>query len=434
MSNKTLQPHTQTNCKDAGAQIIHWACELARFSEDADALTVTYCSPTHAQVSQQLRDWMTTAGFDEVSVDAVGNVVARYAGTVPSARQLLTGSHFDTVRDGGRFDGRLGILAPMAAVKYLASAGIRLPFDLVVIGFSDEEGIRFQTSFLGSAAITGQFNSDLLERHDDNGCSMRDAMHAIGLQPQSIDSARFDASKTIGFVEWHIEQGPVLLERGLALGVVSAINGSVRLQIDLHGQSGHSGTTPMNMRRDAACAAAEFVLAVERRCADIDGLVGTVGRVEVANGSINVIPGRCSLSLDVRAPSDDVRDRALSDLLGGLAEICRRRQIELHVEETMRIPATPTDPALRSLIAQTLTAMEQEPFELASGAGHDAMQFDGFCPLAMLFVRCGNGGISHSPLETMDAADAQLAVQAFIEFTRRIGAMTGSSAGAECHD
>jgi hydantoinase/carbamoylase family amidase len=434
MSNTKLQPHTQTDLKEAGEQVIRWACELAHFSEEADALTVTYCSPTHTLVSQQLRDWMRSVGFDQVSVDAVGNVIARYAGTDPSARQLLTGSHFDTVRDGGRFDGRLGILAPMAAIKHLAGAGIRLPFDVIVIGFADEEGIRFQTSFLGSAAITGQFDPDLLERHDDHGCSMRDAMQAAGLRPDSIDSARFDASKTIGFVEWHIEQGPVLLERGLALGAVSAINGSVRMQIDLQGQSGHSGTTPMSMRRDAACAAAEFVLAVETRCADIGGLVGTVGRLEVPNGSVNVIPGHCSLSLDVRAPSDDVRDSALNDLLDGLKKNCQRRQIELHVEETMRVAATPTDPVLRNVIADTLSAMEQEPFELASGAGHDAMQFHGFCPLAMLFVRCGNGGISHSPLETMNADDAQLAVQAFIEFTHRLSAMTKPSSGTGRHD
>ncbi len=410
--------HGRAGPGDLGAQVMRWADELARSSETEDALTVTFCSDAHVAVARALLQLMRENGFDDARVDAVGNVVGRYRAQRPAARQLLTGSHYDTVRDGGRYDGRLGILAPIAAVGELARRGERLAHDVVVIGFSDEEGVRFGSTFLGSSAVVGRFDHALLDRRDASGVSMRDAMLGAGLAPDRIGEAALSGDDTIGYVEIHIEQGPVLLERRLALGAVTAINGAVRLMIELHGESGHAGTTPMPARHDAACAAAELVLQVEARCAGVPGLVGTCGILETPGGSVNVIPGRCRVSVDVRAPDDAVRDAALADIRAGLEAIAARRGVRFDVERILEAGATAVDPALKALWLDVIRELGQPPFELASGAGHDAICLAGFCPMAMLFVRCGNGGVSHSPDETMAAEDADLAARAFLAYVR----------------
>ena len=417
-----------------GEQVLAWARALAEHTDVPGELTVTYCRRAHQDTARQLVQWMLASGFDSAQIDAVGNVVGRYeaasdtsgaaaegSGSAPPPA-LMTGSHFDTVRNGGRYDGRLGILAPMVAVRRLAAERRRLPFALEVVGFAEEEGVRFGSSFLGSSALTGGFDHGVLDSVDADGVPMRDAMRAAGLDPSTIASLARDPAQLLGFVEIHIEQGPVLLERDLALGVVSSINGGVRILIEIEGVAGHAGTTPMVGRRDAACAAADLILYLERRCLSESGLVGTVGTLEVPGGSINVIPGACGLSLDIRAPSDAQRDRAIADVMAELAAIAERRSVSWTSREVLRVAAAPSDPTLRGLWSTALERLGLPRFDLPSGAGHDAMKMAELCPQAMLFVRCGNGGISHNPLETMTGDDAQLAVDAFTELLNLLAA------------
>jgi len=401
-----------------GNLVLDWADALAQFSEPAarerGQLTVTYLSDAHRQCAQQLQQWMRECGFDEVSIDAVGNVVGRYHGSDPYARALLTGSHYDTVRNAGKYDGRLGVFVPMACVRNLAAAKRRLPFAIEVVAFSEEEGQRFPATFLGSGALIGQFDAAWLDLADANGLRMRDAMRAAGL-PATIEAIRAlkrDPARYLGFVEVHIEQGPVLEQLELPLGVVTSINGSVRYLGEVIGTASHAGTTPMKQRRDAACAVAEIALYVEKRAgADADS-VGTVGLLEVPDGSINVIPGRCRFSLDLRAPTDGQRDRMVADIVDEIEQICMRRGVRCTLEETLTAPAAPSDPALQMRWELAVRSLGLSVHRLPSGAGHDAMKLHEALPQAMLFVRGANGGISHNPLEAITNHDAQLCVEA----------------------
>jgi N-carbamoyl-L-amino-acid hydrolase len=399
-----------------GAAIMDWAEELGALSDDDGALTCAYLTPAHRATAALLAGWMRDAGMT-ATIDAVGNVVGRYAGTDPKAKVLLTGSHYDTVRNGGKYDGRLGILAPLAVVRHLHAAGRRLPFHLDVVGFAEEEGVRFRSTFLGSSALAGRFDMDSLERVDADGVTMRAALEAAGHDPAAIPALARDPASLLGYLEVHIEQGPVLLERGLALGVVTAIAGSSRYIVELDGLASHAGTTPMTMRRDAAAAAAEIVLLVERRCGDSAGgsLVGTVGQLAVPDGSVNVVPGRCRLSLDIRAANDDERRAAVRDVLDGIAAICARRRIGVRIELLLDAAAAPCAPHLMDRLGGAVVRAGLPRFDLPSGAGHDAMAIAAITDVAMLFTRCGNGGISHNPLETMTADDADLAARVLLD-------------------
>ncbi|MFZ3285326.1 MAG: hydantoinase/carbamoylase family amidase, partial [Telluria sp.] len=351
-------------------------------------------------------------------IDAVGNVVGRYLSDRPGAKTLMTGSHYDTVRDAGKYDGRLGILLPLAIVHHLHQRGERLPFNLEIVGFAEEEGVRFKSTFLGSNAIIGQFDTALLEQTDCDGVTMRQALLDAGHDVNDITGIARDPADLLGFVEVHIEQGPVLLEQGLALGVVTAIAGSSRHLVELTGLASHAGTTPMNMRRDAAAAAAEIVLLVERRCSQAASLVGTVGQLEVPNGSVNVIAGHCKLSLDIRAADDATRLAAVSDILDGIADICERRQVESAIKQVVSASAAPCAPWLMEQLGAAVRRAGLPRYDLASGAGHDAMAMARITDVAMLFTRCGNGGISHNRLETMTADDAEIAAQVLLDFLR----------------
>jgi N-carbamoyl-L-amino-acid hydrolase len=330
----------------------------------------------------------------------------------------MTGSHYDTVRNGGKYDGRLGILLPIAIVQHLHAAGEKLPFDFEIIGFAEEEGVRFRSTFLGSNAITGRFDMGLLDQLDADGVSMRAALADAGHDVAAIPGIARDPATLLGYVEVHIEQGPVLLQRGLPLGVVTAIAGSSRYLVELRGLASHAGTTPMNMRKDAAAAAAEIVLLVEQRCGKAEALVGTVGQLQVPNGSVNVIPGACKLSLDIRAADDAVRQAAVKDVLDGIAAICERRHIEFKLEKVVEASAAPCAPWLMDQLGAAVERTGLQRFDLLSGAGHDAMAMAAITDVAMLFTRCGNGGISHNPLETMTADDADIAAQALLDFLR----------------
>jgi N-carbamoyl-L-amino-acid hydrolase len=402
---------------DLGNLVWDWAEKLAQHSDPGYAeqgqLTVTYLTDAHRACAQRLSNWMRECGFDEVHVDAVGNVVGRYLGVNPKAKALLTGSHYDTVRNGGKYDGRLGILVPMACVHTLHKAGRRLPYTLEVIGFAEEEGQRYKATFLGSGAVIGQFDPSWLDQADADGVTMREAMKHAGLCIDDIAKQKRDPADYLGFIETHIEQGPVLNELDLPLGVVTSINGSVRYVGAVIGMASHAGTTPMDRRRDAAAAVAELALYVEQRAAADGDSVGTIGMLSVPNGSINVVPGRCQFSLDLRAPTNEQRDALAGDVLARLKEICERRGVHYQLEETMRAAAAPSAPAWQQRWEHAVQAQGLPVYRMPSGAGHDAMKMHEVMPQAMLFLRGGNSGISHNPLETITNDDTQLCVQAF---------------------
>jgi N-carbamoyl-L-amino-acid hydrolase len=404
---------------ELGALVMDWAEALGAWSDADIGLTCAYLTPAHRRTAAQIAAWMTDAGM-EAHIDAVGNVVGRYAANDPNAKTLMTGSHYDTVRNGGKYDGRLGILLPIAIVRHLHARGERLPFHLEVVGFAEEEGVRFRSTFLGSSAVTGSFNPALLDAIDETGVTMRAALQEAGHDPAAIATLARRREDLLGFVEVHIEQGPVLLERGLPVGVVTAIAGSSRYLVELAGVASHAGTTPMGMRRDAAAAAADIVLLVEQRCSGVESLVGTVGQLEVPSGSVNVIPGACKLSLDIRAASDAVRLAAVDDILAGISAICARRGIEEKLWKIVEAEAAPCAPRLMDLLGAAVERQGVPRFDLLSGAGHDAMQMAQLTEVAMLFTRCGNGGISHNPLETMTADDAELAAQVLLDFLRSL--------------
>ncbi|MEW6168772.1 MAG: allantoate amidohydrolase [Pseudomonadota bacterium] len=400
----------------AGREILAMAEALARYSEREDALCCTYLSAAHQATARRLRDWMLQAGLD-AHIDEVGNVVGRWASAAPGAKTLITGSHYDTVTDAGRYDGRLGILLPIVVAGLLRRRGVALPFDLEIIGFAEEEGVRFKSAFLGSSAVAGCFDPALLQRTDAAGITLAEALRAAGCDPARIPALARDPARLLGYVEVHIEQGPVLLTENLALGVVTAIAGSRRFRVSVHGRAGHAGTVPMHLRRDAAAGAAEIVLAVERRCSGTPGLVGTVGRLEVPDGAVNVVPGRCELSLDIRAPSDATRDAAVEAVLAEIAAIAARRGLRIEHEEILRAEATPCAPALQRRLDAAIRAVTGAAHSrhLPSGAGHDAMMMARLTEVGMLFVRCGAGGISHHPEESLSAEDAALAAAAFAQ-------------------
>jgi N-carbamoyl-L-amino-acid hydrolase len=400
-----------------GQQVWDWQEDLAQHSDpgfkEAGQLTVTYLTEAHMACSQSIQSTMKQAGFDEVFVDAVGNVVGRYHPSVPGAKYLMTGSHFDTVRNGGKYDGRLGIFVPIACVQKLSQAQQRLPIGLEVVAFAEEEGQRYKATFLGSGALVGQFNPAWLSQIDADGIAMRDAMKKAGLNEEEIPSIQRNPNNYVGFVEVHIEQGPVLNEMNLPLGIVSSINGSVRYLCEMIGTASHAGTTPMDRRRDAACAVAELALYMEKRAAADGDSVATIGQLQVPNGSINVVPGKCTFSMDMRAPTDPQRDALEKDVLNALDEICKRRGLVCHREATLRAPAAPSAPEWQQRWENALKDMGVPRFVMPSGAGHDAMKLHEVMPQAMLFVRGENSGISHNPLESTTCDDIQLCIDAF---------------------
>lgn len=403
--------------ESAGPRIMAMHEHLARFSDDDSGLTCTYLRPAHRATAAAIRDLMLSANL-ETEIDAVGNVVGRWRCGKAGAKTLITGSHYDTVINGGKYDGRLGIVLPIACAAHLRRQDATLPFDLEIVAFAEEEGVRFKSTFLGSSALAGNFDMQVLDHADADGISMRAAMREAGHDPAAIPTIARDPRTLAGYVEVHIEQGPVLLEAGRPLGVVTSIAGSVRMLMTITGLAGHSGTVPMTLRRDAAAAAAEIVLLVEKRCSTSPGLVGTVGRLEVPGGAINVIPGRCELSIDIRAGSDALRDGAVADVLAEIERITARRNVAIDVRRVLDAACAPCDAAMQRQIAAAIsrTTREAAPLHLPSGAGHDAMKMATITPVGMLFVRCGNGGISHHPDESLAADDAAVAARAFTDF------------------
>jgi allantoate deiminase len=398
------------------AAVIARCRELAEVSQEDGHLTRPFATPAMARANALVGAWMAQAGL-EVRTDAMGNLVGRIEGTDPTAGTLLLGSHLDTVRDAGAFDGPLGVLSAVACVERLRDQGVALPFAIDVLGFADEEGLRYGTAYLGSRALAGDVEAEVLALRDADGIALADALRAFGGAPDALASAARRGERLRGWCEVHIEQGPVLEERDLPVGVVSAIAGATRAALRFDGCAGHAGTVPMASRRDAACAAAEWVLAVEAAGRREPGLVATVGRLEALPGASNVVPGGAVASLDVRHAEDAARERAVAALREEAQRIGAARGVEVAWREVMRAGAVSPDPALTERLAGVVAACGVPVARLASGAGHDAVALASLCPVAMLFVRCA-GGISHHPDESVAEADVAVALEVLDGFVR----------------
>jgi len=386
--------------------------ELAAFTDDPPKLTRLCLSPSHRRAAEQFIAWAKQAGLS-ARIDPVGNVRARYEGRRPNAPALMIGSHIDTVRDAGRYDGALGALAALSVVEGLAAQQRRLDVAIEIVAFGDEEGVRFPHTLTGSRGLVGLNEPEALAQKDADGVPMRDALQAFGGDPDHLGAAR--AEGVAAFVELHIEQGPVLEAEGKPLGVVTAINGATRLSVVVTGVAGHAGASPMNLRRDALAAVAEMVLAIEARACAEDELVATVGRLDVEPGAVNVIPGRARFSIDVRAPLDEPRRRAVADIAAALQAIARRRGVGLELTPTHEAAGYVCHPKIVAGLETAAVAVGAAPRLLPSGAGHDTMVMGQRWPAGMLFVRC-KGGVSHNPAESISQDDCAVALAALTRF------------------
>ena len=388
-----------------GDEIVSRVNQLAAISETPAHLTRIFLSPEHRTAAELILTWMRDAGM-RAHLDAIGNVCGRYEGEQPGLPCLMLGSHYDTVRDAGRWDGPLGLITAISCVGDLDRRGRRLPFAIEVTGFADEEGVRFASTLLGSRAVAGTFNESMLATTDSTGISMRDALIQFGLDPDHIGAAARIRSELLAYIELHIEQGPVLEAQNLPVGVVTAIAGATRLAARLTGMAGHAGTVPMALRRDALAGAAECISKMEEVCRTDQGeLVGTVGYIHAMPGATNVIPGQVHFTMDLRAPTDTHRKRAVTDIVRQIEAIARRRHLALQVDVTHENRTVPCAPWLKAQVAAAVAAEGYPVFELPSGAGHDGMAMVDIADIAMLFVRC-RGGISHHPDEHVELADA----------------------------
>jgi allantoate deiminase len=411
-----------------GDEIVSRVNQLAAISETPAQLTRIFLSPEHRTAAELILTWMRDAGM-RAHLDAIGNVCGRYEGEQPGLPCLMLGSHYDTVRDAGRWDGPLGLITAISCVGDLDRRGRRLPFAIEVTGFADEEGVRFASTLLGSRAVAGTFNESMLATKDSTGISMRDALIQFGLDPDHIGAAARIRSELLAYIELHIEQGPVLEAQNLPVGVVTAIAGATRLAARLTGMAGHAGTVPMALRRDALAGAAECISRMEEVCrTDQGGLVGTVGYIHAMPGATNVIPGQVHFTIDLRAPTDTHRKRAVTDIVRQIEAIARRRHLALQVDVTHENRTVPCAPWLKAQVAAAVAAEGYPVFELPSGAGHDGMAMVDIADIAMLFVRC-RGGISHHPDEHVELADADAGARVLLRVIENFRPLDAAQGG-----
>ena len=396
------------------SRILQRCDALARHSELPGGLTRVFLSPQARAAADLVLGWMREAGM-QARLDAIGNALGRYEGERPAAACLMLGSHLDTVRDAGKYDGMLGVVTAIECVHLLNAREERLPFAIEVVGFGDEEGVRFGTTLLGSRALAGTLDPRVLESTDAQGVSIAQALRDFGLDPQEIPSVRRKRGEVLAYAELHIEQGPVLEAEGLPVGVVSAINGFSRLRATLRGEAGHAGTVPMKLRRDALAAAAECVLAVERIARARPELVATVGRIEARPGAINVIPGEVQFTVDVRAPEDAAREQAVAAVRTEIAVIAEARSIGFEIETLQELGSSACAPWLMAQLERAVAGEGLRCLRLPSGAGHDGMALKAIADIAMLFVRCKRG-ISHHPAEAISAEDAGTGARVLYRF------------------
>jgi allantoate deiminase len=398
---------------------------LGKISDDPDCLTRTFCSPAMRRANAVVGSWMREAGMG-VRTDTIGNLIGHFSAAPlkskfknRNSKILLLGSHLDTVRNAGKFDGPLGVLIAIACAQRLRDSKTHLPFAIEVVGFADEEGVRYQSTYLGSKVLAGKFDRMDLNRLDRDGISMAEAIRSFGGNPNELAKALIDRTRLLGYVEVHIEQGPVLEEKNLSVGVVTAIAGQTRMRLAFTGRAGHAGTTPMHLRRDALCAATEFISTVEAVGRSGHGLVATVGEIVALPGASNVIPGEVSLSLDVRHAKDSVREKAVAKLKEKAAQIARKRRIKFSAETVHQSQAVACDRHLSDLLTKVAMHHQEQVPLLASGAGHDAAAMAAITPIAMLFVRCKDG-ISHHPDESVRVQDVQTAISVLGDFIEKI--------------
>ena len=416
-----------TTATTLAVQVVARCRALAEIGREQGVLTRPYASAAMTRANALVGGWMQEAGLS-IRMDGAGNLVGRVAGSDPDAGTLLLGSHLDTVADAGAFDGPLGVMVAIAALTRLRDEGVALPFAVDVLGFADEEGLRFGTAYLGSRALAGSFDDALLELHDEDGTSLRDALAAFGGDPDRIASASRRGEQLLGYCEVHIEQGPVLDDLGVPVGVVSAISGATRVEVRFTGHAGHAGTTPMDVRRDAACAAAELVLAAEATARATPGLVATVGRLNALPGAPNVVPGAANASIDVRHADDATRRLAVDELRATAEAIAARRDVGIEWERRLETPAVDTDPQLTVQLEASVAELGLDLHRMPSGAGHDGVALAELTGIAMLFVRCA-GGLSHHPDESVAEADVAVALDVLDGFLRRLAARSARALG-----
>ena len=401
----------------SAARIMQRCDALARHSELPGGLTRVFLSREYRAAAEEVLGWMREAGM-RAELDAIGNVAGRYEGARPAAPCLMLGSHLDTVRDAGRYDGMLGVITAIECVAALAAQGKRLPFAIEVMAFGDEEGVRFGTSMFGSRGVSGTLDAAVLDTRDAQGVSIAEALRQFGLDGSRFAQVARRKGQVLAYAELHIEQGPVLEAEGLAVGVVSAINGFSRLRATLRGEAGHAGTVPMHLRRDALAAAAECVLAVERIARSDPALVGTVGRIEAKPGAINVIPGEVQFTIDFRAPRDALREEAVRSAINAVQEVAGRRRLTAGIEKIQELGVTACAPWLIGQFERAVAGQHVRVRRLPSGAGHDGQAIQAIADVAMLFVRC-KGGVSHNPAEAITEADAGVGARTLLTFIER---------------
>jgi allantoate deiminase len=402
-----------------GERIAARLVELAAISDEPDQLTRLYLGPAHRKAVDLVASWMREAGM-AVRTDTLGSVVGRYRPRESGGRTLILGSHIDSVRNAGRFDGPLGVVTAIEVVAAAAKMGKRFPYAIEVIAFGDEEGVRFSSTLGGSKALAGRFDAKALDEVGEDGISRRQALRAFGCDPTRVAEEAMSPDSALGYVEVHIEQGPILEQEGLPVGIVTAIDGVSRGAVEVEGFAGHAGTVPMPMRKDALVAAADMVLAVEARGRARPNLVATVGKLDVPGSAVNVIPGRTRFTFDIRSPSDQERLAAVADIKQAVADIAARRGVAARFSPGHEVPAAICDQRLSDTLAHAVESIGVASRRLPSGAGHDAMAFDKVIPFAMLFVRC-RGGISHNPDEYASPADIDVAARVLCAFLDRIG-------------
>jgi allantoate deiminase len=392
--------------------------EAAQFSQSGPGVTRLFLSPEHKQVATLIRDWMTQAGL-HTEIDAAGNIVGRDAKAQQGTPTLIMGSHQDTVVSGGKYDGMLGVALPIAVVGDLYNRNIDLPFGIEIVAFGDEEGTRFQSTLVGSRALAGTFDPKALEATDDHGISVRAALRDFGCNPDAIATLKRDHKNTLGFLEIHIEQGPVLESRDLPVGIVTALTGIERHRVLIKGKASHAGTTPMDKRQDALLAAADIIHKVNQVCRETEGMVGVVGKIEVSPNAVNVIPDTVDLTIELRAPERTVRLNGRGAILSSLGTIAQNRTVAITVDKTYEAEGVPCADWMMNGLEAAIGKQGLAPLRLFSGAGHDGLAMHDLCDIGMLFVRCKDG-LSHHPDEAITAADADIAAHVLAEYLQNL--------------
>lgn len=413
-SERVSDTHAPDSLRETAQSVMVRCGQLAACTEEPGRITRRYATPAMRAATELVAHWMNAAGM-VVRVDNAGNLIGRYDAATPRARTLLLGSHLDSVRDAGRYDGPLGVLLAVALVERLHARGERLPFAIEVLGFADEEGLRFNTAYFGSSVFAGTFEPSALTLRDPDGVTLDQAIRSFGGDPAAFHLDQRPPDDLIGYCEVHIEQGPVLEAHELPVGVVSAITGYTRCEVRFAGEAGHAGTVPMRLRRDALCAASDYVLAVEAVGRETDGLVATVGQLRIEPGASNVIPGVAVLSLDVRHQDDARREAACAALHARAQSIADTRHVTLHWQTLQQHAAVACSPGLAERLGQAVAAQGIDVLTLPSGAGHDGVSLRLLTDIAMLFVRCERG-ISHNPAESVAIADVAVALAVMEHF------------------